>query len=442
MQAEVQTTADPDVRQQYIQAFRYELDPTPEQRVLLAKHAGARRFVWNWALAARIQWWEANKDDPARPKTPNAQSQNKEIVRLKKTELPWLSEVSKCAPQSALRDLDLAFVRFFRRANRGNAPGFPRFKKKGVCRDSFRLEGRCIRSESDAIRLPYFGCIHTKESTHKLSGRVLNATVSREADRWFVSLCVERERPTPTQAQGPAVGVDLGLTTFATISDGVTTESVDAPKPLKAKLKLLARRQRQHAKKQKGSKNREKSRMALARLHWRIKNVRLDFLKKLTTRLAKTKSVVVVEDLNVDGMKTRYGRSVSDVGFAEFRRQLAYKTQWYGSRLVVADRFFASSKLCSVCGWKNETLALSERVWTCGGCGAVHDRDENAAKNLVRLATDPTAGSAGSHACGEVHAGPESTSVGEGRRPRRSRKTHALREDGTVAQHANRLKRS
>ena len=304
---------------------------------------------------------------------------------------------------------------------KGEKTGFPKQKKKGRCRESFRLNGGPgeIRAQGRFVVLPKLGSIRTKEDTRKLAGRILNATVSRVADRWFASIAVERERPTPTPVVGPAVGVDLGLTTFATLSDG---EKISAPKPLKAKLELLARRQRQHSKKTKGSANRGKSAMKLARLHWRISNVRKDFLNKLTTRLAKTKSVIVVEDLNVEGMKTRYGRSVSDVGFFEFRRQLAYKTAWYGSRLVVADRFFASSKLCSGCGLKNDSLTLSEREWACGGCGVVHDRDENAAKNLVRLATDPTASSSESHAHGEVTAGPLLATDSKGRRPRRGGK--------------------
>ena len=399
------------------QAFRYELDPTPAQRVLLAKHAGCARVAYNWAREERIKRFTANE---GKAKFTTAIEQHRELNVLKETRFPWMYEVSKCAPQEALRDLENAFKNFHRKPK--NGCGFPRKRKKGID-DKFRLTGT-IKVFPRHVQLPRLGKVRSKEPTAKFKGRILSATVKRQGgDRWFVSLLVEVQRPTPAPVAGPAVGVDLGLTTFATLvsSDG-SIEKISAPKPLKAKLELMTRRQRRHSKKQKGSANRRKSALKLARLHWRIANVRRDFLNKLTTRLAKTKSVIVVEDLNIEGMKKRWGRSVSDVGFYEFRRQLAYKTVWYGSRLVVADRFFASSKLCSGCGLKNNSLTLSEREWICGGCGVVHDRDENAAKNLVRLATDPTDSSSGSHAHGEVHAGPVSTPVKTGRHPRRSGK--------------------
>ncbi len=213
--------------------------------------------------------------------------------------------------------------------------------------------------------------------------------MSREADRWYVSLTVEVDLPEPEPVEGPAVGIDVGLAHFATLvkEDG-TVEKIPAPRPLLRYLRLLRRRQRRHSKKQKGSKNRKKSALRLARLHRRIRHIRQDFLHKVTTHLAKTKRVVVVEDLSVSGLlkNPKLARHIADVGWGEFRRMLAYKCPWYGSRLVEANRYFPSSKMCSCCGQVLESLPLDVREWDCPACGAHHDRDVNAAKNLLALA--------------------------------------------------------
>jgi putative transposase len=201
-----------------------------------------------------------------------------------------------------------------------------------------------------------------------------------------VSLQVETERPDPAPVDGPAVGIDVGVSHFATIvGDDGTVAKIEAPRPLQRSLRLLRRRQRQHSRKQKGSKNRRKSALRLARLHRRIRNIRQDFLHKLTTHLAKTKRVIVVEDLNVSGLvkNPTLARHIADMGWGEFRRMLAYKCTWYGSRLLVANRYFPSSKTCSCCGHVLEQLSLDVREWDCPACGTHHDRDVNAARNLL-----------------------------------------------------------
>lgn len=301
----------------------------------------------------------------------------------KREKAPWWTEVSKCAPQEAMRDLDRAFRNFWRGRKGGRRIGFPRFRKKGT-HDSFRLTGSGIHTLPRHIILPRLGRLRTKEDTEKFQGRILSASISREADRWYVSLTVERERPDPVAVQGDPVGVDLGISAFAVLSDGTHLE------PLKAYSESLGRLRRlskAHSRKQKGSNNRRKSALRLARLHRRIRNHRRDFLHKVTTCLAKTKPVIVVEDLNVGGMvRNRHlSRQISDAGWSEFRRMLVYKTTWYGSRLVVAPRFFPSSKTCSICGAVNEDLRLSDRVYRCPRCGVVLDRDLNAARNLVKF---------------------------------------------------------
>ncbi|HHW18643.1 MAG TPA: IS200/IS605 family element transposase accessory protein TnpB [Firmicutes bacterium] len=351
-------------------AYRYELKPNRNQLVLLKKHAGCARFAWNWGLAERIRLWEQER------KRINAIEQHRELNRLKKTDFPWMYEVSKCAPQEALRDLDRAFKNFYEgRAN------FPKFKKKGI-HDSFRLTGT-IKVFPKHVQLPRLGKIRVKEETVKFKGKILSATVSREADRWYVSLAVELETPDPLPVQGEPVGIDRGIAHFAILSTG---EKVAAPKSLEKNLKKLCRLSRQLSRKQKGSKNRKKAALKLARLYRRIGNQRRDFLHKLSTWLAKTKPVIVIEDLAVKNMmrNKHLSRHIADAGWSEFRQMLEYKTKWYGSKLVVAPRFYPSSRMCSKCGHVLPELKLSTRNWVCPECGAVHDRDVNAAINLLQ----------------------------------------------------------
>ncbi len=362
-------------------AYRYELNPNVQQRILLAKHAGAARFTYNWGLARRIELYQRTS------KTTNAIEQHRELNRLKKTEYPWLYDVSKCAPQEALRDLDRAFQNFFRGLKEGRKVGFPKFRKKKWLDDSFRLTGS-IRVVGRAVQLPRLGLIRLKEEP-KVQGRILSATVSRGAERWYVSLTVEVDLPDPEPVEGPAVGIDVGLKHLATLvqEDG-TVEKVQAPRPLLRYLRLLERRHRQHSRKQKRSNNRKKSALRLARLYMRIRHIRWDFLHKMTTKLARTKRVVVVEDLSVRGLlkNSKLARHIADMGWGEFRRMLAYKCQWYGGRLVIVNRYFPSSKICSCCGQVLESLSLHTREWDCPDCGVQHDRDVNAAKNLLAFA--------------------------------------------------------
>ncbi len=393
------------------QAYRYELKPNNNQRTLLAQHVGTARFAWNWALARRIERFENND---GKDKFTNAVKDHKEWNVWKQENAPWAYEVSKCAPQEAFRNLDRAFTSFWQRRKAGRTVGFPKFKKKG-CHDTARFHGT-VKCFPRAVQLPRLGRIRTKEQTH-LKGRVLSATVTREADRWYASFAVERDRPDPKPIDGSVVGIDLGIKSFATVSG--ESEPIVAPKPLEKSLKRLRRLQKKHARKVKGSNNRRKSAKRLTRLHRKIRNRRRDFLHKTSTRLAKTKSTIVVEDLNVKKMSTsakgskqnpgkhvrtkaRLNRSILDQGWSEFRRMLEYKTVWYGSTLVVAPMYFPSSKACSCCGHLLDELDISVRHWTCPMCNATHDRDCNAATNLERFAT---ASSAGSYACGECSDG-------------------------------------
>ena len=389
------------------QAFRFELDPNALQRRALAQHVGAARFAWNWALVLCLKALEEGK------KLPTAAELHKAWNLWKRENAPWWTEVSKCAPQEAIRDLERAF-----KAWRKGKARLPRFKRKKLTLDNkARLTGS-VRVFPRHVQLPRIGKVRSKEPTEKLlrlleegKARVLSASMSREADRWYVSLSCEVERPEPkprgVRSEGDVVGIDLGLSSFAVLSDGTR---IEAPKPLAKKLRLLKRRSKQLSRKEKGSNNGKKAALRLARLHRKVKNLRQDFLHKLTTELAKTKPVIVVEDLNVKGLaRGRLSRSVADVGWGAFRRMLTYKAEWYGATLIVAPKSFPSTRLCSRCGHLQGKMPLSQRVFRCEACGLELDRDLNAALNLraygLAHLTGPTGSSPGSDACGDPSGG-------------------------------------
>ncbi len=389
-----------------MQAFRFELDPNGTQRVALAKHVGAARFAYNWGLSRCLEALEQGLP------LPSAAQLHKAWNVWKRENAPWWVEVSKCAPQEAFRDLERAF----RNWRQGRA-GRPRFKRKKSLDDNkARLTGS-IRVTPRHVQLPRIGKVRTKERTDRLlrllqekKARILSATISREADRWFVSLTCEVERPDPiprVPQDDDVVGVDLGLMSFLVLSDGTR---IEAPKPLARGLRLLRRRSRHLSRKQKGSRNHRKASLRLARLHRRIRNIRRDFLHQVTTALAKTKSTIVVEDLHVKGLaRGKLARSVMDVGWGMFRRMLEYKGRWYGARLIVAPRDFPSTRRCSQCGWVGPRLSLSQRVFRCAACGLEMDRDWNAALNLrlygLAALKGPTGSSPGSDACGDPSGG-------------------------------------
>ena len=372
-------------------AYRYELDPNNIQRSHLVQHAGVARFTYNWGLEQRIKQYKNNQGND---RFTDAMKQNKLLNSLKKTEFSWMYETSKCAPQEALRDLHQAFQNFYRGLKSGKNVGFPRFKRRGV-RDSFRLYGT-IKFHKRAIQLPRIGKVRIKEKRKcYYSGRILSVTVRRRANRWFVSVTVKEEIPEPQPVRGIPVGVDLGVKTLATLSDGTIYANQRA---LGKRLRKLRQLHRKLSRKEKGSKNREKARLRLAKMYLKVFNIRQDTLHQLTTYLAKSHSKIVIENLCVSGMlkNRRLARAIADVGFYEFRRQLEYKSQWYGSELIVVSRTYPSSKLCSRCGHRKKNLSLSERLYKCEQCGVRIDRDLNAALNLVAVSLPET-----ENACGE-----------------------------------------
>jgi putative transposase len=309
-------------------------------------------------------------------------------------------------PQEALRNLDTAFAHFFRRATLKKAGklrgklGYPQRKTRKRGRGSFRLTGSIVVF-SDAIQLPRLGRLRLKERGYlPTDATILSATVSEQAGHWSVSVLVEQEQAVPLN-RGPVVGVDLGVKKLATLSDG--TEEPN-PRHLKSHLRKIKRCQRAVSRRRKGSQNRRKAVGKLAALHRKVANQRANTLHQFTSRLAKTKAVVVIEDLNVAGMLKNHhlAQAIGDVGFSEFRRQLVYKAAWYGCLVLVASRWEPTSKTCSGCGWVDNDLSLADRVFRCERCGLLLDRDLNAAKNLAQLAGSS---SERQNACGEDGAG-------------------------------------
>jgi len=362
--------------------------PTPAQEASFRRTCGVARFAYNWALA---EW----QREYAAGRKPSEAALRKRLNGLKDADFPWMREVTKNAPQQAIKNLGRAYANFFndlKKYRHKELPWkrvrVPKFKKKGL-HESFRADNGPDKTHTDAIRtdgkrvkLPRTGWVTMREEV-RFAGRILSVTISRQADAWYASFSIEVAYEPAVRTDDTLVGVDLGIAALATLSDG--TPKVVAPKPLRRYLKKLKRLSRALLRKRRGSKNRVKAKTKLARLHRRIASIRDDALHKLTTYLTRYRTIVI-EDLNVAGMlaNRHLSRAISDLGFFEFRRQLDYKAAMAGSTVIVADRWFPSSKLCSSCGVKHESLTLCERSWTCLSCGTTHDRDLNAAVNLAR----------------------------------------------------------
>jgi len=367
-------------------ARRIPLSPNRSQEAIMWQCAGAARWAYNWALSASKSEYESTG------KRPSAYDLIRRLTQLKRTEeFSWLSEVSKQAPQYAVHNLDKAFQNFFRRVKAGKKPGYPKFKKRGKCKPSFRFGDtaglkKCIRGRK--IMLPTIGLVRIADCHPRIpAGRPLSITVKHYGDRWYAIVCYEVKTELPQPNGKPSIGVDLGLTSFATLSTG---EKIESPQPLRTAIKRIKRLQRKLSRSQKDSHRRERKRRVLARAHARVRNIRQSFIHQLTARLAKNHGHVCIEDLSVRNMvRNRHlAFAIGDSGWGEFRRQLEYKCPRHGSVLVVADKFYPSSKRCNVCGTAKPSLSLSVREWTCEQCGERHDRDINAAKNLNQLRRD------------------------------------------------------
>lgn len=364
---------------------RIALNPNKSQETHFQKAAGTARFAYNWALAEWKRKYEAGEK-------PTAFKLCKQFNAIKRERFPWATEVTWMAPNSAILNLGEGFRRFFSKASK-----YPRFKKKNN-RASFEIHCEEITLEANRVRIPKLGWVRTHHDPH-LKGQIKTAHISRQGHRWFLSVAIETENPFPQSENQAAVGVDLGITAMATISTG---EKLTGPKPHRALSLRLRRLNKAWARKDLGSSNKEKARRKLSRLHARIRNIRHHAIHQITNKLTRDFGVIGIENLNVRGMvrNRRLARSISDMGFCEFKRQLRYKAAWRGVRVVEVERFYPSSKTCSVCGRVAESLPLAIREWSCA-CGAHHDRDINAAINLRNKAVESTVS-----ACGDSSSGP------------------------------------
>ena len=377
-----------------IKGHTIELTPNNKQATYFAKACGVARLAYNWALAEWQNQYQADKVyrdncqkngiaiDRTKLNNPSQFKLRKQLNFIKKTKFPFMFDVTKCSPQEAIIQLGKAFDNFFK----GRAK-YPQFRKKGI-NDKFSLTNDQFKIIGKNIKIPNLGWVKLTENL-RFNGKIMNATIFKKGMKWFVSIGVEiNETPKPLPRTDKAIGIDLGITDLAVLSNGT---KVQAPKPLKNKLKQLRRLSKQLSRKQKGSKNREKAKTKLSRLHYKISCIRKDFIHKLTTKLVKMYDVICIENLNVKGMvkNRKLSRAISDLSFYEFKRQLIYKANQSRKTIKEVDRFYPSSTTCSNCGFimAKADLALSIRNWQCPSCHTQHDRDVNASINILNNAT-------------------------------------------------------
>lgn len=364
-----------------IRAHKIRLNPTPDQQVYFRRAAGTKRFVYNWALN---RWKWAKGQGVA---TYGMMAAKKDFNAIKGELFPWVYEVAKDVAEGAFADAGTALKNYFESKSgkrKGVKIGFPKFKSKKNKKQSFRLNNDKFWVDGHTIYIPKLGEVNMAEPL-RFVGKIMGAVVSKVADWWYVSIQVEVAKPEPKQFEKKSTGVDVGIKALATLSDGSELEN---QKPLRSQINQLRKLARSVSRRVKGSNRWWKAKRRLARFHATVANKRADDLHKASRKISSTYAFVGVEDLHIKGMvkNRRLSFAISDVGLGEFIRQIEYKSAAFGGQVVKVGRFYASSKTCNDCGYINKELVLSDRKWTCQGCGVINQRDWNAAKNIEQEA--------------------------------------------------------
>lgn len=382
-------------------SHRIRLDLNNVQRTWFERCAGTARFVWNWGLNRWNHQYQTGLN-------PSWIALNRELNAVKATEFPWMTDLPWKVANTALSNLGSAFQSFFRRIKSGSRkPGRPKFKKKGRARDAFSIEGRSLQFDGKRVRIPKLGWVRMREYI-RFPGRVLSVRFFKSAQHWMASFQVEIDETRwsyPHVCENQATcGVDLGVKDLAVLSDGTR---IEAPRALRQYATELRRLNKELSRRTKGGKNQQKTEAKLAWLHEHISNVRQAVTHEMTADLVRRFRFIGIEDLNVAGMAQglRLAKSVMDASMAGVRRQMEYKAGLSGSTVVIANRFFPSSKTCCECGHVLARLELGQRRWSCPQCQTEHDRDHNAAKNLERLAAAYAVTAQRQGSSGDAHAG-------------------------------------